>query len=148
MLLGQYGGKMTPQGRVGFPSKYKETTGNELVIARGYEQSLLIVPRENWKELLSGIENRPLIEAETRDIQRFILSAAYDVELDDKGRFIIPVYLREYAKLGTDIVFLGLEKYIEVWDEQIWKAYQQNLENNIGNIAHRLSIATAWEKQK
>ena len=60
------------------------------------------------------------------------------MELDSKGRFIIPSYLREFAKIENEIVFLGLSRYVEIWDKKHWLEYRQNLEKNIDTISQRL----------
>lgn len=139
ILIGQYEGKLGAKGRIAFPKKFREILGNNLIITLGYEKSLIVVSEENWSTLLSGTEGRPFIEAQTRETQRFLLGGASDVVLDSKGRFIVPSYLREYANITAGIVFLGLSKYVEIWDKKSWEQYSQNLEKNIENISQRLA---------
>lgn len=138
MLIGQYEGKLGAKGRIAFPKKFREILGDKLIITLGYENSLIVVSEENWRSLLEGTEGKPFIESETRETQRFLLGGASNVELDSKGRFIIPVFLREFAKIGNDVVFLGLSRYVEIWDKARWFKYRQNLEKNIDRISQRL----------
>ncbi len=138
MLIGQYEGKLGAKGRIAFPKKFREILGDKLIITLGYENSLIVVSEENWRSLLEGTEGKPFIESETRETQRFLLGGASNVELDSKGRFIIPVFLREFAKIENDVVFLGLSRYVEIWDKSRWITYRQNLEKNIDRISQRL----------
>lgn len=138
MLLGQYEGRMGAKGRVALPKKFREILGDKLIITRGYESSLIIVSEEGWKALLEGTEGKPFIQSETRETQRFLLGSATDVELDSKGRFIIPLYLRGFAEIKSEVVFLGLSRYVEMWDREKWDAYSKNLEKNIDQISQRL----------
>lgn len=138
MLIGQYEGKLGAKGRIAFPKKFREILGDKLIITLGYENSLIVVSEENWRSLLEGTEGKPFIESETRETQRFLLGGASNVELDSKGRFIIPVFLREFAKIENDVVFLGLSRYVEIWDKARWFKYRQNLEKNIDRISQRL----------
>ena len=138
MLIGQYEGKLGAKGRIAFPKKFREELGDKLIITLGYENSLIVVSEENWRSLLEGTEGKPFIESETRETQRFLLGGASNVELDSKGRFIIPVFLREFAKIENDVVFLGLSRYVEIWDKLRWFKYRQNLEKNIDRISQRL----------
>lgn len=138
MLLGQYDGKVGAKGRVALPKKFREILGDKLIITLGYENSLIIVSEKGWKALLEGTEKRPFIQSETRETQRFLLGGASDVELDVKGRFIIPSYLRSFAKIKGDVVFLGLSRYVEVWDKNEWEQYRVKLEKNIDRISQRL----------
>jgi len=146
MLIGQYDGKIDKKGRSAFPKKFRLVLGSKLIVTFGYENSLIIVSEENWKALLEGTEGRPFIEADTRETQRFLLGGATNVELDDKGRFVLPSYLREFAKIEGDVVFVGLSRYVEVWDKDRWNKYQKFLEKNINTISQRLVKGSKKEK--
>lgn len=138
MLIGQYDGKIGAKSRVAFPKKFREELGDKLIVTLGYENSLIIVSEEGWKALLEGTEGKPFIQSETRETQRFLLGGASSVELDSKGRFIIPGYLRGYAEIKDEVVFLGLSRYVEIWDKKRWEEYKKNLEKNIDKISQRL----------
>jgi MraZ protein len=138
MLIGQFEAKIDIKGRSAFPKKFREILGDKVIVTLGYENSLITVSEENWKSLLEGTEGKPFIQSETRETQRFLLGGASFVELDSKGRFIIPSYLREFAKIEDEIVFLGLSRYVEIWSKKQWVLYRQNLEKNIDRISQRL----------
>ncbi len=138
MLIGQYEGKIDKKARTALPKKFREILGDRIVITLGYENSLIVVSQKEWKSLLEGTQGRPFIEHETRETQRFLLGGASLVELDSKGRFILPSYLREFAKVEDEIIFLGLSRYVEIWDKNAWEEYRLNLEKNIDKISERL----------
>src|SRR4030066_149021 len=138
MLIGQFEGKIDKKGRSAFPKKFREILGDKLIVTLGYENSLIIVSKENWKQLLEGTEGKPFIQSETRETQRFLLGGASSVELDSKGRFVLPGYLREFAEIKDEAIFLGLSRYVEVWDKKRWNEYRANLEKNIDSISKRL----------
>lgn len=138
MLLGQYEAKIGAKNRVAFPKKLREVLGNKLIVTLGFENSLIVVSEEGWKALLEGTEGKPFIQQDNRETQRFILGGASFVELDDKGRFILPGYLREFAKIESETVFIGLSRYVEMWDKKRWEFYRGNLEKNIDTVAKRL----------
>ncbi|EKD65140.1 MAG: hypothetical protein ACD_50C00178G0005 [uncultured bacterium] len=138
MLIGQYDGKLEAKNRIAFPKKLRAILGSKLIITLGYENSLIIVSENSWKALLEGTEGKPFIERATRETQRFLLGGASFVELDDKGRFVIPSYLREFAKIQNEVIFLGLSRYVEMWDKNVWKEYSKNLEKNIDKISQKL----------
>lgn len=138
MLIGQYDGKIDQKGRSAFPKKFRQILGDKLIVTLGYENSLIVVSEENWKALLEGTEGRPFIQSETRETQRFLLGSASNIELDTKGRFILPAYLRDYAKIENEVVFIGLSRYVEIWDKKRWEEYRKHLEKNIDTISQRL----------
>ena len=138
MLIGQYEARIDKKGRTAIPKKFREVLGNNIIVTLGYESSLIIVSQDQWQALLEGTAGRPFIEYETRETQRFLLGGASAVELDSKGRVILPSYLREFAKIEDEIVFLGLSRYVEIWDKKRWALYRGNLEKNIERISSRL----------
>lgn len=143
MLLGQYIGKVGAKGRIAFPKKFREILGDKLIITLGYENSLIVVSQDGWKALLEGTEGKPFTTSAARETQRFILGGASSIVVDSKGRFILPSYLRDYAGITDEVVFLGLSRYVEMWGKKHWETYKKNLEKNIGTIAERLN-----EKEK
>jgi MraZ protein len=148
MLLGQYEGKVGEKSRTALPKKLREVIGDKLIITLGYENSLIIVSEAGWKALLEGTEGRPFIEKPARETQRYLLGGATFVELDSKGRLVIPEYLRRFAKIKGEVVFLGLSRYIELWDKEIWEAYRMNLEKNIENISQKLISSEEVKKHE
>lgn len=139
MLIGQYHTKISPKGRMAFPKKFREILGDSLVVTVGYENSLMVVSAKEWQSLVESTENKPFILNSARDTNRFLLGEATEIELDEQGRCVLPNYLRTHARIGEEVVFLGLSKYVEVWDKQAWNEYQQTLNQNIGKIAEKLS---------
>lgn len=138
MLIGQYEGKVGEKSRTAFPKKFREILGDSLIITQGYEKSLIVVSEKGWKALLEGTEGKPFIQSEARETQRFLLGGATDIQLDSKGRFIVPLYLREFAEIKDEIIFLGLSRYVEIWDKKRWIEYKKGLEKNIDQISQKL----------
>lgn len=139
MLIGQFRAKISPKGRTAFPKKFREALGDDLVVTVGYENSLMIVSGKDWHSLIEGTEGKSFIQGTARDTNRFLLGEASEVALDEQGRFILPGYLREYAKIDEEIIFLGLNKYVEVWDKKSWEEYEKYLHEHKEEIANKLT---------
>ena len=146
MLIGQYHVKISPKGRTALPKRFRDELGDSLVMTVGYEKSLMLVSSKDWQSLVEATKDKPFILNSARDTNRFLLGEASEVELDEQGRFIIPGYLRDYAKVGEEVVFLGLSKYVEVWDQKAWEEYQKYLNENIGEIAEKLGKIDASDR--
>ena len=139
MLLGQHESKIGEKHQAGLPKKFRDVLGEKLIITKGFEKCLLIVSEASWKTLLEGTEGKPFTNKATRELQRFLLGNASYIELDQKGRFVIPEYLREFAHITTEITFVGVSRFIELWDAKSWKEHQDELGKNIESIAEKLS---------
>jgi MraZ protein len=141
MLIGQFQGKVSVKHQVAFPKKFRDILGEKLIITQGFEQALIVVSESGWKILLEDTEKRPVTQASARETKRFLLGGAAFIELDEKGRFILPEYLRRYAQVNDEIVFLGQDTYVEIWDKKRWEAYNQELVKNISVIAEKLTAS-------
>ena len=139
MLIGQYESKIGEKHQAALPKKFRETLGDKLIVTKGFENCLIIVSEENWKTLLEGTEGRPFTSKATRELQRFLLGNATYVELDGKGRFVLPEYLRNFASIDKEIIFAGIQRFVEVWDKKQWEEHQKELSKDIESIAEKLS---------
>jgi MraZ protein len=139
MLIGQYEGKIGEKHQAALPKKFREVLGEKLIVTKGFENCLIVVSEENWKTLLEGTEGKPFTNKSTRELQRFLLGNATYVELDAKGRFVLPEYLRNFAQIKSEIIFAGIQRFIEIWDKKHWDEHQQQLSKDIGFIAEKLT---------
>jgi MraZ protein len=138
-LLGQYQVNVSKKGRVAFPKKLREVLGLKIILTRGYEGCLIAVSEKKWQTLTEATEKKPFISGPARDTVRFLLGNAALVELDEQGRFVLPDHLKEYSEIESKAVFLGLDKYVEIWSEDKWQKYQTYLSKNIDQISERLN---------
>ncbi len=139
MLIGNYQGKLDlEKGRTALPKKFRSLLGKKVIITAGYEKSLMIISLDSWEKVVGQIVNKPFISGSARETDRFLLGSAFEVELDNQGRMIIPVSLRSYAALSADIVFVGIGNRVEVWDQTGWEKHQQYLDENISQISEKL----------
>lgn len=121
MLIGQYTSKLTDKKRIAIPKKLREQLGERLIIAQWYEGCLVLVSFENWQRLLERLTGPAgIITEPVREIDRFVLGSAFEITTDSQGRFVVPEILLEYAKIKTEVVFVGLGDRIEVWSLENW----------------------------
>ena len=121
MIIGEYRNKITVGKRTALPKKFREQLGENLILTRGYENSLVIVDKDKWEKIAGEILNGSFINSNIRDTSRFLIGSATELDLDTQGRFIIPTPLFDYAQLSEDIVFIGLVNWVEVWSTQLWE---------------------------
>ena len=139
MLIGHYTTKADSKGRVALPAKFKANLGNKVIVTAGYENSLMIVSVKDWQTVIGQVTNNKLTLEPARATDRFLLGSAFEVELDAQGRFIIPKYLRQYAKISQSVVFIGVGNRVEVWSQAKWTDYEKYLDKNISQLGEKLS---------
>jgi len=128
MLLGTYPAKLAANHRVGIPAPLRKALGENIVIAKWYEECLVMVAEGSLSALLTRVtgKNR-LITGPVRGSEHFIFSSAFEVVPDDQGRIVIPEDLVKYAGLSEDIYFLGVGDRVEVWEKRIWDEKEKTI---------------------
>ncbi len=140
MLIGQYLSKLTDKDRVAIPKKIRQELGGELVIARWYENCLVLVSKESWQKLLTRLIGKPsLITSPVRDVDRFILGLAFEIKLDAQSRFIMPKTLLNYANIKEDVVFVGLGDRVEVWSIEEWQKLESGVEKKASEAIEKIA---------
>ncbi len=139
MIIGEYRSKIGEKKRVSLPKKFRDELGEEIILTRGYEDSLIIVNKQMWSKIAGEVVNGSFINKNIRDTSRFLVGGATEISIDKQGRFLIPEALFEHANLKQDVVFIGLVNWIEVWDKEKWDERLQYLKSNGEEIANELS---------
>ncbi|MGE5042316.1 MAG: division/cell wall cluster transcriptional repressor MraZ [Candidatus Levyibacteriota bacterium] len=138
MLIGQYEGTVSSKNQISFPKQFRDFLGSKLIVTKGLEGYLIVVSEENWKTLLEGTENRPFTNTEARLTQRYLLGNASFVTVDARGRFILADHLRKHAEIKSDVIFAGIERFVEIWDKDAWEKHQEELSKTVSTVADRL----------
>jgi len=142
MLIGEFKNQVGEKNRVAFPKKFREELGEKLIVTQGYEGCLVIVSPFQWQTMIDESSSGPFVSQSVRDTSRFLLGGAAEVELDDQGRFVISPNLIEYAQIKNEIIFLGLSRWVEVWDAERWLQRKQYIVEHSSEIADKLSEIT------
>jgi len=98
-----------------------------------------MVSIEEWQQIVGQVSTGNFLSSMQRQTDRFLLGNAFEVEFDSQGRFIIPLKLREHAKLGKEILFVGVGNRIEIWDRLVWEKNDLYLNENIEKISQQIS---------
>ncbi len=139
MLIGRQDTKIDEKNRIILPAKFRRELGDNLIVTQGFEGSLIVISVSKFELLLEGTRGKPIIDKNAREIERFLLGNAEEVSLDDKGRFIVPNYLREYASLNEEVSMLGVIRYVQIWDKKRWETHNSELIKKIEPITEKLS---------
>jgi MraZ protein len=139
MLSGQIMGKISQKFQTAFPRQFRQEMGEHLIITKSIDQCLLVVGQDKWETLLEGTGGKPFTDKATREMQRYLFGNAFSVTLDTQGRFVFPEYLRSYAKMTKEIVFVGVQRYVEIWDKTLWERHSESIAGSIDLLTVDLS---------
>ena len=137
MLMGEYNHSLDAKGRFIVPAKLREQLGERFVISKGLDGCLFAFPPGEWAKRKAKIQDLPLTNMRARKFARHILAGASEMELDKQGRVLLPLNLREAAKLEKDIVLCGVGSRMEIWDKDTWQSY--SLYDDMEEVAENMA---------
>ena len=147
MLIGEYETKIGDKKRVAIPKKFRNELGNDLILTRGYEGTLVLVNKKMWEKIAKEVINGSFINKHIRDTTRFLVGSAVEVEADNQGRVVIPNSLYKYGNFTDEAVFVGLYNWVEIWDKNKWEERLKYLDKNSEEIASSIEQMNAkYEK--
>lgn len=109
-----------------------------MVITRGLDQCLFVYPVSIWQEIAGKLNALPLGQAATRSFVRLMLAGAYEADIDKLGRALLPDYLKRYAAIGQKVVITGVGNRLEIWAQEKWETYRNEVEERTDELAERL----------
>lgn len=127
MYKGKYNHTIDAKGRLIIPSKFRDALGDEFVITMGMDGCLFAFDEQGWQTFEESLNAMPRNKKEIRNLARFFLAGAADVEVDKQGRVLIPAELRDFAGLEKDVTLIGVADRIEIWSKERWEAESSEL---------------------
>ncbi len=123
-FMGTYTPKLDDKGRLFLPAKYRNVLAEGVVVTRGQENCLVVWPPEVFDREADRAAEKSLASKANRAYHRMFFSAGDDVAPDKQGRIGIPASLRDYAALERDVVVIGMNDRLEIWNPDSWRDYQ------------------------
>lgn len=128
MLLGSYSHQLDQKNRFRIPTKFKASLGEDLVITKGTNHSLYLLSSQEIKEnVFNKMQNVSMFDEELQRSFRLLLSSSHELEADAQGRILLPSALKQFANINKNIVFVGVGNRVEIWAEEEWQKYTENL---------------------
>ena len=128
MFMGRHSHNIDSKGRVIIPAKMREQLGEHFVVTRGFEECIAVYSMEAWEKVMEALAQLPSNQKSARRIKRMFLSYAVEVEPDKQGKVIIPSDLREIAQLDKEVLVVGQENHVEIWNVDKWNEYMDDEE--------------------
>jgi len=138
MLIGEFETKVTDKNRIALPKKFRSELGKNLIVMQGYEGCMILVDEEKFLALTKEISDGRFVNDAVRDTTRFLIGSAHEIDLDKQGRFILPQSLKSFSNIDKDVVFLGLMRWIEIWNKDKWLERKNYISTNSAQITEKL----------
>jgi MraZ protein len=123
MFLGEYTHNLDSKGRLTIPSKFRDQLAAGLVVTRNpADRCLLVMPMTEWEILTAKVKELPLTNPGSALLRRALFSAAEDLSPDKQGRILISQRLRDFAQIADEVLVVGMDNYVELWEPGSWDA--------------------------
>jgi MraZ protein len=138
MLIGEYSHSLDDKKRLSLPAKFRKTLGKKVVMTRGLDSCIFVFTTVEWEKIAQKLSEQSVGSRDARDLNRFFLSGASEVEVDSSGRVLVPEYLKTFAKLESKVTLAGLYSRVEIWDDILWQERQKAITENADDVASKL----------
>jgi MraZ protein len=62
-----------------------------------------------------------------------------EVEIDGQGRINLNGNLKKHAQIDKEIVFVGMNNFIEIWSKKLWEPYKEKASEIYEEVAENLA---------
>jgi MraZ protein len=142
MFFGEYEHSLDEKNRFILPSKFREVFSANQVecfyMTRGFDECLALYLDKDWKIEMNKLKEKPYQKKDVRAFSRLLYSRTVEVSCDKQGRMLIPEKFKESAGITKDIVVVGIENKIELWDTEKWNKFNALNADNFEAIAEDL----------
>lgn len=140
MFLGEHRHGLDAKGRVIFPVRMRSELGAQVVLQKGIEPCLYVLPPDEWERQVQRVTDLPTTNPDARRYARHFFSQASSERIDAQGRLTVPPSFRAYAGLERDVVVVGAGRRVEIWDAGRWEAQRGQVESNLEDFVRDLGI--------
>jgi MraZ protein len=145
-FFGRYTTTIDEKGRCILPAKLRAVTDDaekpilagEIFLTKGLEGCLAVYPQKEWDAIQQRMSTLEFTDRSYRSFSRRFYSFAAPVVADKNGRILIPAHLIAEADLDKELVVLGVNRWIEIWNPQLLKYYMEKFAGSYEEVAARL----------
>ena len=137
MFIGKYYHRLEDKGRLSLPKKFRDQESS-WVITRGLDGCLFLLRAESFEKEIQKISNSSFTKKANRDLVRLMTNEAQELTTDQNGRVNLPNYLIDFASLKKDLVVVGSLDHIEIWDQEKYHHYIDQIEDKAEEIAENV----------
>lgn len=132
-FVDEYSRQLDERGRIIMPAKVREKLSETVYVTQApSERCLHLYSEEEWNKVAEKVNKLPTAtDPNAAAFVRLFFGKATSVQIDKQGRIPLAKRLTDYAGLTKDVVLVGANTRLEIWDAEAWNSYQDNLSDDI-----------------
>jgi len=135
MLRGEFQYALDDKGRVVLPPRFRRALGDQVIATRGIDPCVVVYSPAEWARVEEALKR---LSTSKRDVMRYLLAGAVDLDLDRQGRITLPPHLRQHAGIEREVVVVGLISRVEIWNLTTWQTYLEQARQSAPKIAEQI----------
>lgn len=144
-FVDEYERQLDERGRIILPSKLRDAVTDTVYITQSTsERCLHLYTEDEWNKVAEKVNQLPTAtDYNAAAFVRLFFGKATSVTVDKQGRIPIAKRLIDFAGLGKEVVLVGANTRLEIWDAKRWEEYQSKLSESImmdGILKYNLNI--------
>ena len=129
MFLSTYENKLDKKGRVSVPASFRSYLSNlgyngVICYPSFNHQSIEVWPQDRIEKISNSIDTLNPFEEKRDYFATAVLSESSNLIFDTEGRVQFPNKLLNFAKIKSDILFVGLGKTFQVWNPKNFEKFK------------------------
>jgi MraZ protein len=138
---GHFEHTLDAKNRLSMPAKFRAAFSDGIVLQQPTEPCVAVWTQDGFESSLASVLAQfPPGSAERRSIQRYYAAHCWDAELDSAGRVTMIRQLLAHAGVEKDVVVVGNNDHLELWEPDRWRSEQNRLGSEIpaieGSLGH------------
>lgn len=141
---GSHTNTLDAKGRINIPARYRkylrEEDKNTFLMLRGAETCINLYPISLWKQKMEEIKEKIGTGEDFKIVRRRLLFKSSQQTLDKQGRLNIPTELIEYAQLKGEVLLVGYEDRVEIWNPDNYADYIKKTEDRFQEVVKNIDF--------
>jgi len=134
MFFGEFGYRMDEKGRIPLPPRFRNQLKDGLVLIPGVENCIT-----EWSRIAASLNSKSgVTRSKLRKLNRALFSTAFHINVDGQGRVSLPVQLREHAGIDEEVIVVGANNYLELWNKVAWEDEKASSRDKVWDIIENL----------
>ncbi len=121
-FVGRYEHSLDTKGRVILPAKFRGQFERGGYLTQHTERCVALWTPAEFERQMEVMQERADEGRSDRNRMRIWASNSAEVEIDRQGRMPIPLHLRTFARLDTEVLVHGAIDRVELWNPAEWEA--------------------------
>lgn len=137
-FIGTYYYNLDDKNRLTMPSKLRDDLGSKVYVNLGLDKCLSVYPVQVFEEMVKRISSQNSLNPQVRAYKRTFFANSFLCEIDKQGRIQLTKEALEKCSITKDVVIIGSEDHVEIWDREKYKVLSEEnerlYEENASNL--------------